>query len=62
MAEKAKKEVATPEVEATQTENEATATQEVQAQDPQEFLANFDWHKYEEGIGAVDEKKIKSFW
>jgi len=28
---------------------------------PQEFLDNFDWHKYEEGIEAVDEKKLKAF-
>lgn len=60
MAEKAKKEVATPEVEATEANNE-TAKQEVKTQDPQEFLENFDWHKYEEGIEAVDEKKLKAF-
>ena len=29
--------------------------------DPQEFLDNFDWHKYEEGIEAVDKKKLKAF-
>ena len=29
--------------------------------DPAEFLANFDWHKYEEGIEAVDEDKIAAF-
>ncbi|WP_196886872.1 30S ribosomal protein S1 [Aureivirga sp. CE67] len=28
---------------------------------PQEFLENFDWHKYEEGIEAVDEDKLKAF-
>ncbi|MDX1830151.1 MAG: 30S ribosomal protein S1 [Lutibacter sp.] len=28
---------------------------------PEEFLANFDWHKYEEGIEAVDEENIKAF-
>jgi len=27
----------------------------------EEFLANFDWHKYEEGIEAVDEKKLEAF-
>jgi len=30
-------------------------------QNTQEFLDNFDWHKYEEGIEAVDEKKLKAF-
>ena len=34
-------------------------TQEVV--NPQEFLENFDWHKYEEGIEAVDESKLKEF-
>ncbi|WP_196894015.1 30S ribosomal protein S1 [Aureivirga marina] len=28
---------------------------------PQEFLENFDWHKYEEGIEAVNEDKLKAF-
>ena len=30
-------------------------------QNTQEFLDNFDWHKYEQGIEAVDEKKLKEF-
>ena len=30
-------------------------------QNTQEFLDNFDWHKYEEGIEAVDEKKLAEF-
>jgi len=30
-------------------------------QDPQEFLDNFDWHKYEEGIEVLDEAKLKAF-
>ena len=28
---------------------------------PEEFLENFNWHKYEEGIEAVDEENIKAF-
>jgi small subunit ribosomal protein S1 len=28
---------------------------------PEEFLANFDWYKYEEGIEAVDEGKLAEF-
>jgi small subunit ribosomal protein S1 len=43
-------EVTTPEV-----------TPQVKKVNPQEFLANFDWHKYEQGIEAVDEKKLKEF-
>jgi len=30
-------------------------------QDSQAFLDNFDWHKYEEGIEAVDEDKLVAF-
>ncbi len=36
---------------------EAATTQET----PQEFLANFNWHRYEEGIDAVDEAKLVEF-
>ncbi|WP_408670257.1 30S ribosomal protein S1 [Lutibacter sp.] len=28
---------------------------------PEEFLANFDWYKFEEGIEAVDEDNLKAF-
>jgi len=41
---------------------EETGTPEtVVTVNPQEFLANFDWHKYEEGIEAVDETKLAEF-
>jgi len=30
-------------------------------EDPQEFLENFDWEKYEEGIERVDESKLEEF-
>ncbi|MET1260462.1 30S ribosomal protein S1 [Flagellimonas sp. DF-77] len=30
-------------------------------QDPKEFLAQFDWDKYEEGIEKVDDKKLDEF-
>ena len=47
--------VETPEVQEVATETtEAT-------QSPEEFLSSFDWHKYEEGIEAVDEAKLKEF-
>jgi small subunit ribosomal protein S1 len=29
--------------------------------DPKQFLADFNWHKYEQGIEAVDEEKLKAF-
>ncbi len=34
---------------------------ETPKQDPKEFLANFDWDKYEEGIERVDESKLEEF-
>ncbi|WP_397446237.1 30S ribosomal protein S1 [Polaribacter sp. R77954] len=39
-------------------EVQETATPAV---DPQQFLADFNWHKYEEGIDEVDEEKLKEF-
>ena len=47
--------VETPEV-----KKAATATAEA-TQSPEDFLNNFNWHKYEEGIEAVDEDKLKEF-
>ncbi len=32
-----------------------------EAVNPQQFLADFNWHKYEQGIEAVDEDKLKEF-
>ncbi len=46
----------TPETEAQETSAEQTPTQ-----DSQEFLASFDWDKYQEGIERVDESKLKEF-
>ncbi len=63
MSEETKK--ATPEVvTAQETTQEVTAVEETVVEEvvnPTEFLENFDWHKYEEGIEAVDEKKLKEF-
>jgi len=42
------------------TEEQVEAPVEKQ-QSPEEFLNNFDWHKYEQGIEAVDEAKLKEF-
>ena len=43
------------------TAEEAVTPVAVETVNPQEFLANFDWHKYEEGIEAVDEGKLAEF-
>jgi len=51
-----KKEVVEQEAQATPAAAESTV-----AVNPQEFLANFNWHKYEEGIDEVDETKLKEF-
>ncbi|MER3374193.1 MAG: 30S ribosomal protein S1 [Allomuricauda sp.] len=45
---------------------ETTAAPEVKQeaqtqQDPKEFLENFDWEKYEEGIEKVDDRKLNEF-
>ncbi|MFY0629731.1 MAG: 30S ribosomal protein S1 [Flavobacteriaceae bacterium] len=53
-----------PEVQevATEATVEITETAPVVKEETQEdFLNNFDWHKYEEGIEAVDEEKLKEF-
>ena len=42
-------------------EVQAEAPAAVETVNPQEFLENFDWHKYEQGIEAVDEEKLKAF-
>ena len=45
-------------------ENEAVAAQvttERVAQDPKEFLENFNWDKYEQGIERVEESKLEEF-
>ncbi len=35
--------------------------EQVPVQDPQEFLENFNWEKYEQGIERVDDSKLKEF-
>ena len=35
--------------------------EEAPAQDPQEFLENFNWEKYEQGIEKVDDSKLEEF-
>ncbi|AOW15961.1 30S ribosomal protein S1 [Polaribacter vadi] len=44
------------------TEVQETATPAVETKkDPKQFLADFNWHKYEQGIDEVDEEKLKEF-
>lgn len=38
-----------------------TVKEETPKQDPKEFLENFDWDKYEEGIEKVDDSKLSEF-
>ena len=40
---------------------DVTETVETKVVDPQEFLKDFDWQKYEEGIEAVDQDKLDDF-
>ena len=40
---------------------EETKNTEVQAVNPEEFLANFNWHNYEEGIDPVEDSKLEEF-
>ena len=47
--------------EETTNKTEEQVTPVAEAQNTQEFLDNFDWHKYEEGIEAVDESKLEAF-
>jgi small subunit ribosomal protein S1 len=44
-----------------QTTAATTEVVETPKQDPQEFLENFDWDKYEQGIERVDDSKLKEF-
>ena len=61
--EKAKTEVA--EATEVQVEETAEAVKEVKVeapvQDPQEFLENFNWEKYEQGIEKVEDSKLEEF-
>ncbi len=57
----AKTKVEEPVVEEVKEEVVAEVKEETPVQNPQEFLDNFDWHKYEEGIEAVDESKLEAF-
>ncbi len=47
-------------VETQTTDNAAPKVSEAQS-NPEKFLADFNWHNYEEGIEQVDDKKLKEF-
>ncbi|MEX0288624.1 MAG: 30S ribosomal protein S1 [Flavobacteriaceae bacterium] len=53
-------EKATTEVEET-TEVKQEVKETAPKQDPKEFLENFDWEKYEEGIERVEDSKLEEF-
>ncbi|NNE77277.1 MAG: 30S ribosomal protein S1 [Pricia sp.] len=53
-------EKATAEVEES-TNAQQEVKQETPKQDPKEFLENFDWAKYEDGIERVDDAKLEEF-
>ena len=48
-------------VESTEKVEVAETITAVKEETQEDFLKNFDWHKYEEGIEAVDESKLKEF-
>ena len=47
--------------ESTETVEITETTTVVKEESQEDFLKNFNWHKYEEGIEAVDESKLKEF-
>ncbi|MCF6181637.1 30S ribosomal protein S1 [Lutibacter sp.] len=57
----AKKTVAKKEKISEEPKEEVVETPKEEKVNPEEFLANFNWHKYEEGIEAVDEENLKAF-
>merc|ERR1712166_1595851 len=44
-----------------ETATEAVVETAIPAVDPKQFLADFNWRKYEQGIEAVDEEKLQHF-
>ena len=43
------------------TETVAEVKEQIPVQDPKEFLENFNWDKYEQGIERVDDSKLEEF-
>ena len=44
-----------------ETKTEAATAEPEQQSNPEEFLDNFDWQKYEEGIEQIEDSKLKEF-
>ncbi|CAM3317262.1 30S ribosomal protein S1 [Zobellia roscoffensis] len=51
----------TAQVEETAAEVKQEVKEQAPKQDPKEFLENFNWEKYEEGIERVDDSKLEEF-
>ncbi|MFO7703014.1 MAG: S1 RNA-binding domain-containing protein, partial [Psychroflexus maritimus] len=60
MAEEVKKEEQTQEVAQEQT-NQNKLQASAQQQNPEQFLKEFDWHRYKEGIEEVEDEKLNEF-
>jgi small subunit ribosomal protein S1 len=56
-----KAEVETTEATAAATETTVVETPKEEKVNPEQFLADFNWHNYEEGIDPVDEKQLEEF-
>ncbi|WP_040278621.1 30S ribosomal protein S1 [Psychroserpens damuponensis] len=56
-----KAEVESTEAAVTATETTTVETPKEEKVNPEQFLADFNWHNYEEGIDPVDEKQLEEF-
>ncbi len=56
-----KQDAVQPEVEAQKEAQEVQKTEEVQEQDPQKFLEEFNWEAYEQGIEPIKDEKLLEF-
>ena len=54
-------EVETTEATATETTTVETPKAEEKKVNPEQFLKDFNWHNYEEGIDPVDDKQLEEF-
>lgn len=60
VAEQATEETTTEQSSATEN-GKPKRTLSLKEQDPEKFLADFDWHNYEEGIDVIDDGKLEEF-
>ncbi len=61
MAEETKKEEQTQEAVAQEQTNQNKLQASAQQQNPEQFLNDFDWHRYQEGIEEVEDEKLNEF-